>query len=227
MRPNSKVDLTGSRYYALSDRVKVLLLERLHGAPAPEEIPEPPLDLEVFQRATDIHFAAIRAKTGRIYYVNPYYIASWSNVFQERVYCSSSGVEEMFCPCSHEELKAFLMAIHPPQLRINAKRLSLHTCSCCYVGSSCHPTRQPWSAATSLHKVSYLIFLPCFIRVIFNRSSTSFVLVFFFVRLLSLPVTYFRCKANSTCTGVTWMCPQCKTYSSDANLLRNSTAPQR
>ncbi|KIH67566.1 hypothetical protein ANCDUO_02101 [Ancylostoma duodenale] len=38
MRPNSKVDLTGSRYYALSDRVKVLLLERLHGAPAPEVV---------------------------------------------------------------------------------------------------------------------------------------------------------------------------------------------
>lgn len=40
MRPNSKVDLTGSRYYALSDRVKVLLLERLHGAPAPEVLCE-------------------------------------------------------------------------------------------------------------------------------------------------------------------------------------------
>lgn len=32
---------------------------------------------------------------------------------------TSSGIEEMFCPCTHEELKAFLMAIHPPQLRIN------------------------------------------------------------------------------------------------------------
>ncbi len=36
MKPNSKLDLTGARYYALSDRVKVLLLERLHGAAAPE-----------------------------------------------------------------------------------------------------------------------------------------------------------------------------------------------
>ncbi|VDO74976.1 unnamed protein product, partial [Haemonchus placei] len=84
MRPNSKIDLTGSRYYALSDRVKVLLLERLHGAPAPEEIAEPPLDLEMFQRQSDLFFSAIRAKTGRVYHVNPYYMAAWSNVFQVR-----------------------------------------------------------------------------------------------------------------------------------------------
>lgn len=36
MKPNSKIDLSGSRYYGLSDRVKVLLLERLHGSSAPE-----------------------------------------------------------------------------------------------------------------------------------------------------------------------------------------------
>ncbi|KHN71419.1 hypothetical protein Tcan_02284, partial [Toxocara canis] len=36
MKPNSKIDLTGTRYYGLSDRVKVLILERLHGSMAPE-----------------------------------------------------------------------------------------------------------------------------------------------------------------------------------------------
>ncbi|KIH53371.1 hypothetical protein ANCDUO_16503 [Ancylostoma duodenale] len=30
-----------------------------------------------------------------------------------------------------------------------------------------------------------------------------------------------RCKAHSTCASVTWMCPQCKTYSTDPNLLRH------
>lgn len=35
LRPNHKLDLTGTRYYGLSDRVKVLLLERMHGSPAP------------------------------------------------------------------------------------------------------------------------------------------------------------------------------------------------
>ncbi|TMS35732.1 hypothetical protein L596_003065 [Steinernema carpocapsae] len=82
IRPNHRFDLTGSRYHALSDRVKVFLLERLHGNTAPEEIPEPPIDLEYFQRSTDLNFASIRAKSGRIYYVNPYYIAAWSNLFQ-------------------------------------------------------------------------------------------------------------------------------------------------
>ncbi|TMS35731.1 hypothetical protein L596_003065 [Steinernema carpocapsae] len=36
IRPNHRFDLTGSRYHALSDRVKVFLLERLHGNTAPE-----------------------------------------------------------------------------------------------------------------------------------------------------------------------------------------------
>lgn len=36
MGPNSKIDLSGNRYNGLSDRVKVLLLERLHGSAAPE-----------------------------------------------------------------------------------------------------------------------------------------------------------------------------------------------
>ncbi|CAI4227466.1 unnamed protein product [Auanema sp. JU1783] len=135
MRPHSKVDLTGSRYYALSDRVKVLLLERLHGAPAPEEIPEPPLDMEHFQRATDLQFAVIRAKTGRQYYANPFYIAAWSNVFQERVYTTPNALEELFCPCSHEELKAFLMAIHPPQLRITEQNIAPVLMSACKMES--------------------------------------------------------------------------------------------
>ncbi|MFH4983940.1 hypothetical protein AB6A40_010649 [Gnathostoma spinigerum] len=38
LKPNAKIDLTGTRYYGLSDRVKVLILERLHGSPAPEVI---------------------------------------------------------------------------------------------------------------------------------------------------------------------------------------------
>lgn len=36
LKPSHKLDLTGPRYYSLSDRVKVLLLERMHGSPPPE-----------------------------------------------------------------------------------------------------------------------------------------------------------------------------------------------
>lgn len=36
LRPHSKLDLSGPKYYSLSDRVKVQLLERLQGAQAPE-----------------------------------------------------------------------------------------------------------------------------------------------------------------------------------------------
>lgn len=45
---------------------------------------EQPSDLEHFHRLGELNFVMIRSKTGRAYYVNPYYIAAWSNVFQVR-----------------------------------------------------------------------------------------------------------------------------------------------
>lgn len=74
--------------------------------------------MEHFLNATDLNFASVRAKTGRSYYVNPYYVAAWSTVFQERL-ASLNVADDIYCPCTHEELKYFLMAIYPPQLRIN------------------------------------------------------------------------------------------------------------
>ncbi|MFH4984631.1 hypothetical protein AB6A40_011340 [Gnathostoma spinigerum] len=85
-------------------------------------MPELPIDLEQLQHVNDLNYAVIRAKSGRLYYVNPYYIAAWSNVFQEKV-ISTNNSEEMFCPCSYDELKAFLMAIYPPQLRITENNI--------------------------------------------------------------------------------------------------------
>lgn len=83
---------------------------------------------------SDLNFALVRAKTGRAYYINPYYVAAWSTVFQvgDTIKCSKVWIfqermvsmnftEEIYCPCSHDELKAFLMAIYPPQLRISGE----------------------------------------------------------------------------------------------------------
>ncbi|PIO66389.1 BTB/POZ domain protein, partial [Teladorsagia circumcincta] len=236
MRPNSKVDLTGSRYYALSDRVKVLLLERLHGAPAPEvpfaigpEIAEPPLDLEMFQRQSDLFFSAIRAKTGRVYHVNPYYMAAWSNVFQERVYCSSSSVEEIFCPCSHEELKAFLMAIHPPQLRLNEQNIGPVLMAACKMES---PALLKKCAMMLLAQHTQMIAfrleleLQCWIDSRYYSTSPVCNPITAPAQMNEYTVVH-RCKATSTCTSVTWMCPQCKTYSTDPNLLRHPQNPQQ
>lgn len=119
LKPNHKLDLSGALYNGLSDRVKVLLLERMHGSGAPEALIEPPIDMENFLNANDMNFASVRAKTGRSYYVNPYYVASWSNLFHDRLASFSISNDDIFCPCTHEELKFFLMAIYPPQLRIN------------------------------------------------------------------------------------------------------------
>lgn len=42
---------------------------------------------------------------------------SENNSCEERL-SSINNMDEVFCPCTHEELKAFLMAVYPPQLRI-------------------------------------------------------------------------------------------------------------
>lgn len=81
-----------------------------------QEIPEPPLDADQFHRASELQFATIKAKNGRAYHANPFYLAAWSNVIQERL--AATNANEFFCGCTHDELKAFLLAIHPPQLRI-------------------------------------------------------------------------------------------------------------
>lgn len=78
--------------------------------------------MEHFLTASDLNFASVRAKTGRSYQVNPYYIAAWSAVFQERLFTINS-TDDIYCPCSHEELKYFLMAIYPPQLRITESNI--------------------------------------------------------------------------------------------------------
>ena len=72
LRPNThKLDLSGPRYSSLSDRVKVFLLERMHGSPPPEVNEEPPIDMEHMLSPSDLNFASVRAKTGRAYHVNP------------------------------------------------------------------------------------------------------------------------------------------------------------
>ncbi|CCD62822.2 BTB domain-containing protein [Caenorhabditis elegans] len=253
MRPNSKVDLNGSRYYALSDRVKVLLLERLHGAAAPEEILEPPLDLEPYQRQSDVNFAAVRAKTGRLYYVNPFYMAAWSNVFEEKLCTTSSGIEEMFCPCTHEELKAFLMAIHPPQLRINETNIGPILMSACKMESpallrkcanlllSPHTQLSVFVRLSLLDRCFLHEMLPQCLQMVLRPENliqmtqqTTYDCLSTRAKaammdrlgvLLDNPglQTHHcsRCKVTNTCGAVTWMCPSCKTYSSDTTLMKN------
>uniref|UniRef100_A0A915MP25 BTB domain-containing protein n=1 Tax=Meloidogyne javanica TaxID=6303 RepID=A0A915MP25_MELJA len=82
LRPNThKLDLSGPRYSSLSDR----------------ELPEPPIDMEHMLSPSDLNFASVRAKTGRAYHVNPYYVAAWSTLFQER-FCNGIGVESNIAP---------------------------------------------------------------------------------------------------------------------------------
>jgi hypothetical protein len=106
--------------------------------------------MDHFLTASDLNFASVRAKTGRSYNVNPYYVAAWSAVFQERLFTINSTddiywfaifisfecmLSLLFSPCSHEELKYFLMAICPPQLRITESNIGPVLMSACKLES--------------------------------------------------------------------------------------------
>uniref|UniRef100_A0A0K0EWS8 BTB domain-containing protein n=1 Tax=Strongyloides venezuelensis TaxID=75913 RepID=A0A0K0EWS8_STRVS len=252
MRPNSKVDLSGSRYYGLSDRVKVLLLERLHGAAAPEDILEQPLDLEKFYRASDLNFASVRSKTGRMYYVNPYYLAAWSNIFQERI-CFLRNQEELYCPCTHEELKAFLMAVYPPQLRITETNIGPILVAACKMESPGLLKKCAQLLLSPSTKLSVFVRLSlldrCYLHEMLSTClkmitraenliemtqqqtydclstkarSAMMDRLAFLLKKSGMPCHLCnRCKTLSGCSDVTWMCPQCKTYT-ESTTNRNS-----
>jgi hypothetical protein len=91
--------------------------------------------MENFVCSTELNFAVVRAKTGRSYYINPYYFAAWSNVFQERLISNAILPDDIFLPSTHEELKAFLMAIYPPQLRITETNIAVILIAACKMES--------------------------------------------------------------------------------------------
>lgn len=97
-----------------------------------QELPELPTDMDAFLSASDLSFATIRARGGRSYHINPYYVAAWSTVFSERLCGATNGSamldsgDPISCPMlSYDELRYFLMAIHPPQLRITGSSFLL------------------------------------------------------------------------------------------------------
>ena len=101
-----------------------------------QEIPEPPVDMEYFVVSSDLNFAVIRGKSGRSYFVNPYYVAAWSTVFQERLIASGQAPpDDIYCPITGDELKAFLMAIYPPQLRITETNIAVVLVAACKMES--------------------------------------------------------------------------------------------
>ena len=86
--------------------------------------------------SSDLNFAVIRGKSGRSYFVNPYYVAAWSTVFQERLIASGQAPpDDIYCPITGDELKAFLMAIYPPQLRITETNIAVVLVAACKMES--------------------------------------------------------------------------------------------
>ncbi|CAD5227706.1 unnamed protein product [Bursaphelenchus okinawaensis] len=255
LKPSHRLDLSGTRYYGLSDRVKVLLLERMHGSPPPDELPEPPVDMDHFLNPSDLNFASVRGKSGRSYNVNPYYVAAWSNVFQERLFTLNS-TDDIYCPCTHEELKYFLMAIYPPQLRITESNIGPVLMAACKMESQ-----------GLLRKCAQLLLNPqtqlsVFVRLsLLDRCKLQDLLAQCLTMVnrpediveMSQQQTYdclsvraraelmdrfsqlsgqsnfqrhlcHRCKSQSLCHDVTWMCPQCKTYSSENPAVQRQQA---
>lgn len=79
--------------------------------------------LAKFSQKSEIYFSVLRSKSGRHYYCNPYYLAAWSRVLAEDV-LSYNRLELDCATLSDEEAANFLLAVHPPLMKLNDANIS-------------------------------------------------------------------------------------------------------
>ncbi|VDN50592.1 unnamed protein product [Dracunculus medinensis] len=173
----------------------------------------------------------------------------------ERV-SATNCTDELFCCCTHEELKAFLMAIYPPQLRITEANIGPVLMAACKMESpgllnKCAALLlAPHTQLSVFVRLSLLdrcflheLLVPCLQMInrpehlmemsqqqtydclsIRARAAMMDRLTVLLRNPGQKPHSCQRCKQISACSSITWMCPHCNIYSSDASLPRKAIA---
>jgi len=87
------------------------------------------MNLIKFSQTSSLYFGVVKSRSGRIYHVCPYYLAAWSN----SIYTRTVGQNEtdFVSSLNDEELVHFLLAIHPPMLKITGESESDMIFNCC------------------------------------------------------------------------------------------------
>uniref|UniRef100_A0A915N5N4 BTB domain-containing protein n=1 Tax=Meloidogyne javanica TaxID=6303 RepID=A0A915N5N4_MELJA len=194
---------------------------------------------------SDLNFASVRAKTGRAYHVNPYYVAAWSTLFQER-FCNGIGVggddDLIYCPCSNEELKYFLMAIYPPQLRITESNIAPILMAACKLESHGLLRKCATILLSSQTQLSVFVRLSlldrCRLQELLEQyeclsTRAKSAMMDRFAQLVNIQgIQQFplqstihictKCKSQFSCSEIAWQCSQCKTFISSTLLAELS-----
>uniref|UniRef100_A0A915K2I9 BTB domain-containing protein n=1 Tax=Romanomermis culicivorax TaxID=13658 RepID=A0A915K2I9_ROMCU len=121
LRMQAQIDFQSATYLSLSDHTKVQILEKLQYSKSTmdDQISDIEIDDEYDEEATtiadasnfakftqksEIYFASIRTKSGRHFYCNPYYLATWSRVINEQVNQRAECQNELTTTLSDEEM---------------------------------------------------------------------------------------------------------------------------
>lgn len=75
-----------------------------------------PVHFAKFTQKSELYFGILRIKNGRYFYCNPSYVAAWSRIVLEQV--THMNQTEINTNLSEEEAVSFLLASHPPLLKL-------------------------------------------------------------------------------------------------------------
>ncbi|CDW52730.1 BTB domain containing protein [Trichuris trichiura] len=135
------LNLESAHYLNVSDHTKVRLLENLYrkassskGYSANDDAPFNEKTTNRFDLKSDLNFAALRTQGSRVFYINPYYVAAWSQLAFDTV-VSMTTIESLSLAVSDDEAEAFLFAVYPPMEPCTDRNASVRLRAACSLRS--------------------------------------------------------------------------------------------
>uniref|UniRef100_A0A5S6QZ65 BTB domain-containing protein n=1 Tax=Trichuris muris TaxID=70415 RepID=A0A5S6QZ65_TRIMR len=133
------LNIESTHYLNVSDHTKVRLLEGLYrkgGIGDSKRHTKMTLaghektTLKRFELKSDLNFTALRTQGSRVFYINPYYVAAWSQLAFDTV-VSMTTVESLSVAVTDDEAEAFLLAVYPPMEPCTHRNASLRLRAAC------------------------------------------------------------------------------------------------
>ncbi|KHJ43769.1 BTB/POZ domain protein [Trichuris suis] len=135
------LNLESAHYLNVSDHTKVRLLENLYrkassskGYSATNDATSNEKTTGRFDLKSDLNFTALRTQGSRVFYINPYYVAAWSQLAFDTV-VSMTTIESLSLAVSDDEAEAFLFAVYPPMEPCTDRNASVRLRAACSLRS--------------------------------------------------------------------------------------------
>ncbi|KRY28991.1 WD repeat domain-containing protein 83 [Trichinella spiralis] len=142
-RRRRPAECESAQYAHISDRTKVRLLEAIYNGVADHSHvlvnrPKTRDRLERFKLKSELNFAKLHTLGQCCYFVNPYYLAAWSDqILQTLATTGTAGsVDQLTVSMTDDETAQFLLAVHPPLVTIEDHNVSQLLKAACTTRSS-------------------------------------------------------------------------------------------